>query len=98
MKFPIQKVIQSGNKKVMITERGTLFGPDNLVVDFKNILKLKEYGIPVIMDCTHAAQIPVAGGKSTSGNRELVPYLASAAKVFGVDGYFLKHTQILQLH
>ena len=42
------------------------------------------------MDCTHAAQIPVAGGKSTSGNRELVPYLASAAKVFGVDGYFFE--------
>lgn len=85
----IDKLKEAGCENILVTERGTLFGPNNLVVNFPNLLKLKEYGVPVIMDCTHAAQIP-SSNSTTGGNRELVPYLAKAAKVFNTDGYFFE--------
>lgn len=85
----IQKLKETGCENILVTERGTLYGPNNLVVNFPNLLRLKEYGVPVIMDCTHSAQIP-STNSTTGGNRDLVPYLARAAKVFETDGYFFE--------
>lgn len=90
MKFPLQKVNESGNENVWLTERGNMYGYNNLVVDFRNIPDMKALGAPVIMDCTHAVQRPGGGNGTTSGNREFVPSMALAAKAFGADGYFLE--------
>lgn len=90
MKFPLDKVLQTGNDKVMLTERGTMFGYNNLVVDFRNISDMKSLGKPVIMDCTHSVQRPGGLDGKTGGNREFVPAMALAAKAFGADGYFME--------
>jgi 2-dehydro-3-deoxyphosphooctonate aldolase (KDO 8-P synthase) len=90
MKYPVEKVIESGNNQVLLTERGNTFGYNNLVVDFRNIPDMKSLGCPVIMDCTHSVQRPGAGGGYTSGNRSFVPNMALAAKAFGADGYFFE--------
>lgn len=90
MKFPLEKVIEAGNAQVMLTERGTMFGYNNLVVDFRNIPEMKQFGKPVIMDCTHSVQRPGGLGGQTGGNREYVPSMALAAKAFGADGYFFE--------
>lgn len=88
MVYPLQKVKDNGNNQILLTERGTLFGPGNLVVDFRNIPKMKSHGVPVVMDCTHSVQQP--GGETTGGNREFVAPLAMAARAFGADGYFFE--------
>lgn len=90
MEFPLNKVVQSGNEKVMLTERGNMYGYNNLVVDFRNIPDMKAFGYPVIMDCTHSVQRPGGAGGKTGGNREFVPSMALAAKAFGADGYFIE--------
>lgn len=90
MKYPAEKVVESGNTQVMLTERGNSFGYNNLVVDFRNIPDMKDLGYKVIMDCTHSVQRPGGGGGFTSGNRNFVPSMALAAKAFGADGYFLE--------
>ena len=90
MEFPLNKVVQSGNEKVMLTERGNMYGYNNLVVDFRNIPDMKAFGYPVIMDCTHSVQRPGGAGGKTGGNREVVPSMALAAKAFGADGYFIE--------
>ncbi|MEO0898442.1 MAG: 3-deoxy-8-phosphooctulonate synthase [Bacteroidota bacterium] len=90
MEFPAQKVASTGNEKILLTERGTTFGYQNLVVDFRNIPVMKEFGFPVIMDCTHSVQRPGAAGGKTGGDREFVPYMAKAAKGFGANGYFME--------
>lgn len=90
MKYPLEKVLSSGNKKVVLTERGNMYGYNNLVVDFRNIADMKEFGVPVVMDCTHAVQRPGGAGGKTGGDREFVPYMALAAKAFGADGFFLE--------
>lgn len=90
MEFPLNKVVQSGNEKVMLTERGNMYGYNNLVVDFRNIPDMKAFGYPVIMDCTHSVQRPGGAGGKTDGNREFVPSMALAAKAFGADGYFIE--------
>lgn len=90
MKFPLEKVVESGNNKVMLIERGNMFGYNNLAVDFRNIPDMASFGFPVIMDCTHAVQRPGGAGGSTGGNREFVPQMALAAKVFGANGYFIE--------
>ncbi len=90
MKFPTEKMVESGNDQVMLTERGNMYGYNNLVVDFRNIPDMKSFGFPVVMDCTHAVQRPGAGGGKTSGNREFVPGMAMAAKAFGADGFFME--------
>lgn len=90
MKFPVDKVKSTGNKKIWLTERGTMFGYNNLIVDFRNIPEMSEFGFPVVMDCTHSVQRPGGGGGKTTGNREFVPAMALAAKAFGADGYFLE--------
>lgn len=90
MKYPVEKVRSSGNHQILLCERGTMFGYNNLVVDFRNLPDMAALGCPVVMDCTHSVQRPGGGGGKTSGNREFVPAMAMAAKAFGAKGYFLE--------
>ena len=90
MQVPVQKVRESGNDNVWLTERGNMYGYNNLAVDFRNIADMKKYADTVIMDCTHSVQRPGAAGGKTGGNREFVPAMALAAKAFGANGYFFE--------
>ena len=85
-----QKVKQSGNSNIMLCERGTSFGYNNLVVDMTGLVEMKKFGYPVIFDATHSVQKPGGKGTSTGGNREYVEYLAKAAIAVGVDGLFME--------
>ena len=86
----IDKVLSTGNKNITITERGTSFGYNNLVVDFRGIPLMRELGYPVIFDATHSVQIPGGLGSASGGQREMVEYLARAAVAVGVDGVFME--------
>lgn len=90
MSYPVQKVIESGNSNVWLTERGNMYGYNNLAVDFRNIVDMKKFVNTVIMDCTHSVQRPGAAGGKTGGNREFIPSMALAAKAFGANGYFFE--------
>ncbi len=90
MFYSAQKVIEAGNEQVILTERGNMYGYNNLVVDFRNIYDLKKFGHPVCMDCTHSVQRPGGAGGKTGGDRTFVPMMALAAKAFGADGYFME--------
>lgn len=90
MRYPVEKVRSAGNEQILLTERGTMFGYNNLVVDFRNLPDMAAIGCPVVMDCTHSVQRPGAGGGKTIGNREFVPAMAMAAKAFGANGYFME--------
>ena len=90
MFYPAQKVIEAGNEQVILTERGNMYGYNNLVVDFRNIYDMKKFGYPVCMDCTHSVQRPGGAGGKTGGDRTFVPMMALAAKAFGADGYFME--------
>lgn len=90
MKYPVQKVHESGNSKVWLTERGNMYGYNNLAVDFRNIADMKKFTDKVIMDCTHSVQRPGAADGKTGGNREFVPAMALAAKAFGATGFFFE--------
>lgn len=90
MQFPVEKCREAGAKEVWLTERGNIYGYNNLVVDFRNIPLMKNYTDRVIMDCTHSVQRPGAAGGKTGGNREFVPAMAMAAKAFGANGYFFE--------
>jgi len=90
MRYPVEKVKAAGGTEVWLTERGNMYGYNNLAVDFRNIAEMKKYTGTVIMDCTHAVQRPGGNGGSTGGNREFVPAMALAAKAFGATGYFFE--------
>jgi 2-dehydro-3-deoxyphosphooctonate aldolase (KDO 8-P synthase) len=90
MKYPYEKAVQSGAKEVWLTERGNIYGYNNLVVDFRNIADMLNISSTVVMDCTHSVQRPGAAGGKTGGNREFVPAMALAAKAFGANGYFFE--------
>ena len=90
MVFPVEKAREAGAKNVWLTERGNIYGYNNLVVDFRNISDMLEITPTVIMDCTHSVQRPGAGGGKTSGDRKFVPSMALAAKAFGATGYFFE--------
>lgn len=90
MQFPAEKVASTGNTQILLTERGNMYGYNNLAVDFRNIPDMQAFGYPVVMDCTHAVQRPGGAGGKTGGNREFVPSMAYAAKAFGTNGYFLE--------
>jgi len=91
MEFPVQKVHErSPMAEVWLTERGNMYGYNNLVVDFRNLSDMHHFCDTVIMDCTHSVQRPGAAGGKTGGNREFVPAMAQAAKAFGADGYFFE--------
>jgi len=86
----IKKVESTGNKSVLITERGVCFGYNNLVTDFRALAIMREFGYPVIYDATHSIQIPGGKGCSSGGQREFVEALSRAAVAFGCDGLFLE--------
>ena len=90
MIHPATKVKESGNDKIMLTERGSMFGLGNLVVDFRQIIDMKEFGYPVIMDVTHSTQKPSALGCKSGGDRKYAPYMAKLANAVGVDGFFFE--------
>ncbi len=90
MKYPYEKAMESGAKEVWLTERGNMYGYNNLVVDFRNIADMRHIANTVVMDCTHSVQRPGAAGGKTGGNREFVPAMALAAKAFGANGYFFE--------
>lgn len=90
MQYPVQKVKEAGNERIWLTERGNMYGYNNLAVDFRNIADMKQFTGTVIMDCTHSVQRPGAAGGKTGGNREFVPAMALAAKAFGATGYFFE--------
>ena len=90
MKYPYEKAIESGAKEVWLTERGNMYGYNNLVVDFRNIADMLKISPTVVMDCTHSVQRPGAAGGKTGGNREFVPAMAEAAKAFGANGFFFE--------
>jgi 2-dehydro-3-deoxyphosphooctonate aldolase (KDO 8-P synthase) len=90
MFYPAQKVVEAGNNQVILTERGNMYGYNNLAVDFRNIYDMKQFGYPVCMDCTHSVQRPGGAGGKTGGDRTFVPMMALAAKAFGANGYFME--------
>lgn len=90
MKGAVDKVFSTGNKKVMLTERGTTFGYHNLVVDMRSLVIMRELGVPVIFDGTHSVQLPGGQGNSSGGQREFVEPLALAAASVGIDGLFIE--------
>jgi 2-dehydro-3-deoxyphosphooctonate aldolase (KDO 8-P synthase) len=90
MKFAMDKVLESGNDQVMLTERGNMFGYGDLIVDYRNITEMKRFNKPVIMDITHSLQQPNASSGVTGGKPELIETIAKAAIAVGVDGLFIE--------
>ena len=90
MRYPVEKARESGAADVWLTERGNIYGYNNLVVDFRNILDMKEITPTVVMDCTHSVQRPGGADGKTGGDRRFVPMMAMAAKAFGANGYFFE--------
>jgi len=90
MRFAVEKVQSTGNDKVMLTERGTTFGYQDLVVDYRNIPIMQQTGMPVIMDCTHSLQQPNQTSGVTGGNPQLIGTIAKAAIAAGADGLFIE--------
>ena len=90
MQFPVEKCHESGAVDIWLTERGNMYGYNNLAVDFRNLSDMKRFTDRVIMDCTHSVQRPGAAGGKSGGNREFVPAMALAAKAFGATGYFFE--------
>jgi len=85
----VNKVKSTGNNNIMLTERGSMFGMGDLVVDFRQIVDMKELGVPVIMDCTHSTQRPNSGD-TTAGQPKYAIHIAKCAKAVDVDGYFFE--------
>jgi 2-dehydro-3-deoxyphosphooctonate aldolase (KDO 8-P synthase) len=88
MKNVIQKLEEAGNRQILLCERGSSFGYNNLVVDMTGLVEMRSYGYPVVFDATHSVQKPGGQGSSTGGNREMVPPLMRAALAVGVDAIF----------
>lgn len=86
----IRKVVSTGNDNFLITERGTTFGYNNLVSDFRSIAVLRALGYPVVYDATHSVQLPGGAGAASGGEREMVPALSRAAVAVGVDALFME--------
>ena len=90
MKFAAEKILNAGNEKIIFTERGTTFGYQDLVVDYRNIPWMQELGFPVVMDCTHSLQQPNQVAGVTGGNPRLIGTIAKAAIAAGADGLFIE--------
>jgi 2-dehydro-3-deoxyphosphooctonate aldolase (KDO 8-P synthase) len=86
----VEKAKRAGGKRLLLTERGTTFGYNNLVADMRSIPILRRFGFPVIFDATHSVQLPGAGGDKSSGQREFAPVLARAAVAAGANGIFVE--------
>ena len=90
MKFAADKIKNAGNDKIWLTERGNTFGYQDLVVDYRNIPRMKEIGVPVIMDCTHSLQQPNRAEGITGGDPTMIETIAKAAVATGADGLFIE--------
>lgn len=90
MEQVVEKIKQSGNDKIWLTERGSSFGYNNLVVDFRSLPIMQQFGFPVIFDATHSVQLPGGKGSCSGGQREFVPALARAAVAAGCNGVFME--------
>ncbi|HXU38223.1 MAG TPA: 3-deoxy-8-phosphooctulonate synthase [Blastocatellia bacterium] len=90
MKHAIEKATAQGNERVMITERGTSFGYNNLVVDFRGVPIMRGFGYPVVHDVTHSLQRPGGLGSASGGDSQFIEYLARAGVACGVDGVFME--------
>lgn len=90
MKNVAEKALATGNKQIMVCERGVSFGYNNLVSDMRSLAAMRESGCPVVFDATHSVQLPGGGGTKSSGQRQFVPVLARAAVAAGVSGLFME--------
>jgi 2-dehydro-3-deoxyphosphooctonate aldolase (KDO 8-P synthase) len=90
MKFAVEKIRNAGNDKIILTERGTTFGYQDLVVDYRNIPIMQSHGVPVVMDCTHSLQQPNQTSGVTAGNPQLIGTIAKAAIASGANGLFIE--------
>ncbi len=90
MKHVVDKILSRGNNKILLTDRGTMFGYNNLVADMRSIPIMQKLGFPVIFDATHSVQLPGGAGGSSDGQREFAPLLARAAIAAGADGIFIE--------
>lgn len=90
MRFAVEKIKNAGNNKVILTERGTTFGYQDLVVDYRNIPTMQQDDVPVVMDCTHSLQQPNQTSGVTGGNPQMISTIASAAIAAGADGLFIE--------
>ena len=90
MKNVVAKLESSGNNRIMLTERGTSFGYNTLVVDFRSLPQMRALGYPVVFDATHSVQMPGGQGNKSGGQREFVPYLSRAAAAIGIDALFME--------
>lgn len=90
MRFAVEKVRQSGNDKVMLTERGTMFGYQDLIVDYRNLPTMQAFDVPVVLDCTHSLQQPNQAAGVTGGLPQLIATIAKAGVAVGVDGLFIE--------
>src|SRR5256886_14175612 len=86
----VRKAVEAGGKRILVTERGTTFGYNNLVADMRSIPIMREFGFPVIFDATHSVQLPGGGGDKSGGQRQFAPVLARSALAAGADGIFLE--------
>ena len=90
MRFGVDKVRKTGNQKTMLTERGTTFGYQDLIVDYRNIPIMQSHGVPVVVDCTHSLQQPNQSTGVTGGNPKMISTIAKAAIATGADGIFIE--------
>jgi 2-dehydro-3-deoxyphosphooctonate aldolase (KDO 8-P synthase) len=90
MKNVVNKIREAGNENILLTERGTTFGYNNLVVDMRSLAIMRSLGCPVVFDATHSVQLPGGAGTSSGGQREFVPYLTRAAAAIGIDALFME--------
>ncbi len=90
MRYAVRKIHESGNRNLLLTERGSCFGYNNLVVDMRALPIMRDLGCPVIYDATHSVQLPGGAGGSSAGQREFIPPLTRAAVAAGVDGLFME--------
>ena len=90
MQAAAEKGAELNNNKIMLTERGTTFGYNNLIVDFRSLMIMKQFGYPIVFDATHSVQRPSGLGDKSGGDREYILPLARAAAAVGIDGLFVE--------
>ena len=90
MKFAVEKIIEAGNDRVILTDRGNTFGYQDLIVDYRGLPEMQSFGVPVVMDCTHSLQQPNQSSGVTGGKPELIATIAKAAIAVGADGLFIE--------
>jgi len=90
MKFAVEKIVEAGNNRVILTDRGNTFGYQDLIVDFRGLPEMQSFGVPVVMDCTHSLQQPNQSSGVTGGKPELIGTIAKAAIAVGADGLFIE--------